>query len=584
MTMPVRLSHGFHEEQTEAAGWWVTTDSAVAFEPQDDPRFLSFWVMAQFRDLSQELSIAVADRSARIALPNGWSPVSVEVPPGAREAAFSVSKLLPAAHHPGDGRDLAVRLRGFELHGDSGRHQEIVDRQRNTVANVREMLAGRARLDSTPPFLGIDLYGACNIKPPCVYCAWDSNKTLEGDLVDAPFTLDTLREWGPFFDHSTDLVNCSIGEPFMMKNIDGLLDAFAAGGKTLSMTTNGQILTDTNIQKLIGRPIDLYISFDAATPGTYAALRNGRFELLRNNVRRLVEAKGGPGRLPTVNAVFMPMRANVHELDAFIRICADLRVDHLVLRPLNWADKVDLNWERAGYRFGYDKELLPFEELVRTSGRAAERCRQAGLALSDQMDFGGSIGSQFAQWFEDGRRSAMAEHVAVAGTGDRASSIEVSVADGPPTSAVAGSPATAEPAPDLGADREPICSEPWKSLYILRRGVLPCCHGGRPLAPMDQYREVWNSPVVQAIRHDLARGRFHQYCLDSPACPVVRKARQIEDRWRASRPAAAGLVGQWRRALWASQWTGIRLRRTFTDPSYVRHHVRRVWTRLLGGR
>src|SRR5690606_23330801 len=101
--------------------------------------------------------------------------------------------------------------------------------------------------------LGIDLYGACNVKPPCVYCEWDVNKTLEGDHVDTPFTVDTLDEWGPFFDNSENLVNCSIGEPFMMKNLDDLLQIFGDSGKALEMATNGQILTDRNIARLVGR-------------------------------------------------------------------------------------------------------------------------------------------------------------------------------------------------------------------------------------------------------------------------------------------------------------------------------------------
>ena len=101
--------------------------------------------------------------------------------------------------------------------------------------------------------LGIDLHGACNVKPPCVYCEWDFTKALEGEQVDTPFTLETLKDFGPFFDNAESLVNCSIGEPFMMKPIDDLFDAFDRGGKVLEMTTNGQILTDRNIQKLIGR-------------------------------------------------------------------------------------------------------------------------------------------------------------------------------------------------------------------------------------------------------------------------------------------------------------------------------------------
>ena len=69
-----------------------------------------------------------------------------------------------------------------------------------------------------------------------------------------------------------------------------------------------------------------------------------------------------------------------------------------------------------------------------------------------------------------------------------------------------------------------MCLEPWKSLYILRRGVFPCCYGGEPIAPMNGYREAWNSPRMQGIRGELAAGRFHEYCLKSASCPIVRKA------------------------------------------------------------
>ena len=45
----------------------------------------------------------------------------------------------------------------------------------------------------------------------------------------------------------------------MMRNFDELLDVFGNTGKVLEMTTNGQILTERNIQKLLDRQIDLYI-------------------------------------------------------------------------------------------------------------------------------------------------------------------------------------------------------------------------------------------------------------------------------------------------------------------------------------
>ena len=118
------------------------------------------------------------------------------------------------------------------------------------------------------------------------------------------------------------------------------------------MTTNGQILTDRNIAE--ARSAATSTSTSRSTPPrpqTYARLRNDTFEKIVANIRRLVDAKGGRGRLPHVYLVFMPMRCNVHELDDFVRLCADLRVDRLVLRPLNYSPSIGLDWNRAGYRF-----------------------------------------------------------------------------------------------------------------------------------------------------------------------------------------------------------------------------------------
>jgi molybdenum cofactor biosynthesis enzyme MoaA len=462
----------------------------------------------------------------------------------------------------------------------------VARQQANLEANLAEMLSGRARLESTPPSLGIDMFGACNVKPPCVYCEWDYNKDLEGENVGAPFTRETLGEWGEFFDNSVSLVNCSIGEPFMMKNIDDLLDIFGEQGKVLEMTTNGQILTDRNIQKLIGRTVDLYISLDAGTAETYARIRNNTFDRILSNLRRLIEAKGGPGHLPRVHLVFMPMRINVHELDRFIEICADLRVDRMVLRPLNYSESIGLDWDREGYRFQYQHELLPFDELVRVSGRAAELCRQRGVNLADQMDFGSSMRQLFAAEFERGRQEAI---LSLASAADPAPAAEtpgavLAAATEPPTvEAPAAEPPGPQPAlPSLGTENRPICTEPWKSQYILRRGVLPCCYGGKPIAPMDGYREAWNSPLVQEIRTELLQGRFHAYCLASPACPIVRKEQQA-----ATLPAAQTVRLQARGlANTLDRWTGGLLRPIRRPAGWVADKAERAIARMsrLAGR
>ncbi len=71
--------------------------------------------------------------------------------------------------------------------------------------------------------------------------------------------------------------------------------------------------------------------------------------------------------------------------------------------------------------------------------------------------------------------------------------------------------------------RPPLCREPWESYYILRRGILPCCHGSQPIAPMSEYETAWNSPQLQEIRRYLSQGKLSPYCLDSLSCPIVQR-------------------------------------------------------------
>lgn len=534
----LRFGEGFYyEEVAEGLPFrWMSLSGRLLWDAAPRARFLELWVHSAFYDGSQQVGFAIGDAPAQQhALLRGWNRLSIAVPAGADSARLAVNKVFPREYYPGDGRELAVQVRSASLHADAARHAHVARQHRNGLVNLRELLDGKVELDSTPPKLGIDIQGACNVKPPCVYCAWDFSKEREGGNVDVPFTRDTLHEWGDFFENSHELVNCSIGEPFMGRNIDELLEAFGDRGKVLEMTTNGQILTDANIRRLLGRNVHLYISLDAATAETYARLRSPRWDQVLDNLRRLVAAKGGPGHLPLIYLVFMPMKANVYEVDAFVRLCKELRIDRLVLRPLNDSEGLDLKWDRAGYRFEYQKEILPWDELVRISGRVAELCRRLGVELSDQLDFGGSMEAQFAEAYAAGRREAAALVEAPAGTAPPAAGA------GPPgamTGSAQPTPASAPveprpaptpqspPLPPLGAERFPACVEPWTSLYILRRGLRPCCYGGQSIGDMRDYAQAWNSPLVQAIRRDLLAGTFHRYCFDSPDCPIVKKAHE----------------------------------------------------------
>jgi hypothetical protein len=64
---------------------------------------------------------------------------------------------------------------------------------------------------------------------------------------------------------------------------------------------------------------------------------------------------------------------------------------------------------------------------------------------------------------------------------------------------------------------------------------------------MDTYAEAWNSPEIQGIRRELAAGRFHEYCLASEACPIVRKSSHRQTLTRSERAFLAA-KRLWQRA------------------------------------
>jgi len=98
-------------------------------------------------------------------------------------------------------------------------------------------------------------------------------------------------------------------------------------------------------------------------------------------------------------------------------------------------------------------------------------------------------------------------------------------------------PATDDPE-DLGFSGRPLCREPWESFYILRRGVLPCCHGNQAIAPMADWNAAWNSPQIQEIRDYLKRGKLSPYCLDSLGCPIVQRYLRAANAEKGAEPAA----------------------------------------------
>ena len=210
------------------------------------------------------------------------------------------------------------------------------------------------------------------------------------------------------------------------------------------------------------------------------------------------------------------------------------------------------------------------------------------------MDFGSGEAEAFAHEFA---ADESANDSVEPGSNGKPESIvttrePVAEVSGNPIAMTAMEVAEAKPElPPLGEDQVPMCTEPWKSLYILRRGVLPCCYGSARVGQMDEYREAWNSQLFQDLRRELAAGRFHYYCLDSQACPLVRKA-EAAKRLPKSQVFFMRFWSKWYwldRRLWGlpgkylfkpAKWVTIRLLRITTEDGYLGRVIKRYLERF----
>ena len=92
---------------------------------------------------------------------------------------------------------------------------------------------------------------------------------------------------------------------------------------------------------------------------------------------------------------------------------------------------------------------------------------------------------------------------------------------------------------------------------------------------------------------ELAAGRFHYYCLDSQACPLVRKAEaagrlpasqiffmRFWTRWYWLDRRLGGLPGKY--LFTPAKWATIRLLRITSEKGYLGRILARYWRRLRG--
>jgi dTDP-4-amino-4,6-dideoxygalactose transaminase/uncharacterized Fe-S cluster-containing radical SAM superfamily protein len=192
-----------------------------------------------------------------------------------------------------------------------------------------------------PSQIIVDATEVCNLA--CIHCPHPTfKKSVQygGRHLDPTLhqkMVDEVREHGR--GHTQYIRYTSNGEPLVHPHIYDMLDyAVRSSGVFVTLTTNGTILNERRVEKLLASGLHLVdVSIDAFTPETYAKVRvNGKLDVTRGNVLRLLEIKRR-ARAATRVVVSFVEQPRTHEAGPFEAYWKDQGVDCVVVRRLHSA-------------------------------------------------------------------------------------------------------------------------------------------------------------------------------------------------------------------------------------------------------
>ena len=164
----------------------------------------------------------------------------------------------------------------------------------------------------------------------CIYCP----HTIQHSLWEKRhMSIELFDRIVPYLKY-TDLIYLQgWGEPLLNPHIFELIETGKKLGKRVGFTTNGMLLTEKSIGKLLDLGLDIIsISLAGATALTHNRIRRGTdFEKIITNLKRLSRIKSEKkSTKPAVHLSYLMLKSNVHELKKIISLARKIAADQVV--------------------------------------------------------------------------------------------------------------------------------------------------------------------------------------------------------------------------------------------------------------
>jgi wyosine [tRNA(Phe)-imidazoG37] synthetase (radical SAM superfamily) len=182
-----------------------------------------------------------------------------------------------------------------------------------------------------PVYMEVSPAGMCNHR--CVFCGLDfmgyQHRYLDKDLIEARFS-----EMGDLGLKSIML--SGEGEPFLHKDIAGIIESSNNAGIDVAVTTNGVLMRPEIMERTLDKIKWIKVSCNGGSAETYSKVHRTDekdFQKVIENLKACVNMQDGIDEKCTLGIQILLLPENSHEIELLANIAHDIGLNYIVVKP-----------------------------------------------------------------------------------------------------------------------------------------------------------------------------------------------------------------------------------------------------------
>ena len=228
--------------------------------------------------------------------------------------------------------------------------RDLKTKNMDRIAEYRNYLYKNPKLKD----LFIEVTSRCNAH--CDHCGSRCDNKIQADEISADYLKRTLREIADHYNPDEILLNITGGEPLMRKDLFDIMRYASDLGFRWGMTSNGMLINDEIIQKMIETKMEtISISLDGLKD-THESFRHvsGSFDKIIENIKKLQQTPS----IAITQVTTVVNKRNINELEDLYKLMQDIGIMSwrvINVDPIGRArDNNDILLDTRDYKYLFD--------------------------------------------------------------------------------------------------------------------------------------------------------------------------------------------------------------------------------------